>query len=75
MITGVSMRSMPLLLGVLLVSVGLVFSNVAKAQKKTGADASVVAKCQQKYPSAGTTAERRRNGPMRKQCIESGGKM
>ena len=74
MITGVIMKSMPLLFGVLLVSVGLVFPNIAKAQK-AGADASVVAKCQQKYPSAGTTAERRRNNPMRKQCIESGGKM
>jgi hypothetical protein len=69
------MRSIPLLLGVLLVSAGLVFPNIAKAQKTAGADASVVAKCQQKYPDAGTTAERRRNGPMRKQCIQSGGKM
>jgi hypothetical protein len=72
MITGVIMRSMALLLGVLLVSVGLVFPNIAEAQK---ADASVVAKCREKYPDAGTTAERRRNGPMRKQCIQSGGKM
>ena len=68
------MRSMPLLLGVLLVSVALVFPNIAKAQK-AGADASVVAKCREKYPEAGTTAERRRNAPMRKQCIQSGGKM
>ena len=36
------MRSMPLLLGVLLVSVGFVFANIAEAQK-AGADASVVA--------------------------------
>ena len=71
---GVTMRSMPLLLGVLLVSVGLVFPNIAEAQK-AGADASVVATCRQKYPDAGTTAERRRNAPMRKQCIQSGGKM
>jgi hypothetical protein len=61
------------LLLVLFVMVAAMFVAYPNAAMAAG-DASVRAKCQQKYPDTGPTLERRRNGAMRRQCIASGGK-
>jgi hypothetical protein len=59
-----------LILFAMLAAIFVAYPNAAMA----AGDASVRAKCEQKYPGTGTTLERRRNGAMRKQCIASGGK-
>jgi hypothetical protein len=62
---------------VLLISLGvfaLVSFAVCPFTATAAGSADVRAKCQEKYPDAGPTAERRRNYALRKQCMASGGK-
>lgn len=63
------MRLLPVLFAAL-AAMFVAYPNAAMA----AGDASVRAKCQQKYPDTGLTSERKRNGAMRRQCIASGGK-
>jgi hypothetical protein len=60
----------------LLISFGvfaLVGGAVCPVTATAAGGADIKAKCQEKYPDSGPTAERRRNYAMRKQCMASGG--